>query len=55
MGENHVHFFNIKPGKYYLYTTGWDTIVNRRVAGGMQIVVNQTSGVVNYTVAMLPQ
>lgn len=55
VGENHVHFFNIKPGKYYLYVTGWDTIVNMRVAGGMPIVVNQASGVVNYTVATLPQ
>lgn len=50
-GENHLHAFNMKKGKYFVYVTGWDVSVNKRVAGGMPITISQESGVLNVNVA----
>ncbi len=52
-GENHLHAFNLKKGKYFIYVTGWDVSVNKRVAGGMPITISQESGVLNVTVATM--
>jgi hypothetical protein len=49
-GEDHIHFYGMKPGKYYVYITGWDTNANKRVAGGMAITVTQAAGTVNIVV-----
>ncbi len=52
LGENHLHAFDMKKGKYYIHVSGWDTTVNRRVSGGMPVTVTQESGVVNMVIPM---
>ena len=48
--ENHIHFFNMKKGKYYIHMTGWNYVTNKRVSGGMPVTVTNSSGVVHFTV-----
>jgi hypothetical protein len=48
--EDHIHFYNMKKGKYYIYMTGWCDAINKRVSGGMAVTVTNSSGVVNFIV-----
>jgi hypothetical protein len=50
VGEDHVHIENMKPGKYYIYMTGYDSTILQRVAGGIPVIVTQTSGEVDVAV-----
>ena len=52
VSENHIHFLNMKTGKYYIYMTGWNHITNKRVSGGTTVTVTQSSGTINYDVQM---
>jgi hypothetical protein len=38
-GEDHVHCENLHTGKYFLYVTGWDTVMNMRVMGGAAVKI----------------
>ncbi len=49
-GEDHVHLEGLKPGKYYIMMSGWDTTINQRVSGGIPYTLTQTSGEVDLTV-----
>lgn len=49
-GENHVHIPNLKPGKYYILMTGFDSTIVQRVSGGIPYILTQTSGEVVVTV-----
>lgn len=51
-GEDHVHIEGLKPGKMYIYMTGWDTTINQRVAGGGKINTTQTTGELTVTIAV---
>lgn len=53
-GENHLHAFFLKKGKYFIFVTGWDVNTNKRVAGGLPLTVTQESGVVNVTIPTMP-
>jgi hypothetical protein len=44
MGEDHVEIENLKPGKYYIFMTGFDTTINERVFGGIPYILTQESG-----------
>jgi len=48
--ENHIHFYNMKKGKYYIYMTGWNYVTNKRVSGGMAVNVTTSAPVIYYTV-----
>jgi hypothetical protein len=50
VGENHVHIPNMKPGKYYIFMTGYDSTINQRVTGGIPYTLTQTSGEVDFNV-----
>jgi hypothetical protein len=46
-GEDHVHIEGMKPGKYYIYMTGFDSTITKRVSGGIPVTVTQSSGEVD--------
>ena len=43
-GEDHVHIPNMKPGKYYIQMTGYDSTDMLRVIGGIPYILTQASG-----------
>jgi hypothetical protein len=43
-GEDHVHIPNMKPGKYYIFMTGFDSTIVQRVSGGIPVSITQSSG-----------
>jgi hypothetical protein len=49
-GENHVHIEGMKPGKYYIMMTGFDSTITQRVAGGIPYTLTQESGEVDVVV-----
>jgi hypothetical protein len=49
-GEEHIHVPGLKPGKYFIYMTGWDKSINQRVTGGIPYVLIQSSGEVDIDV-----
>lgn len=52
-GEDHVHILNLKCGDYYIYMTGLDTILKKRVSGGIAITLTQNYGTeVDYEVPL---
>ena len=42
VGEDHVHIEGMKPGWYYIYMTGLDSL--ERVTGGIPVKITQSSG-----------
>ncbi|MEP7263797.1 MAG: hypothetical protein ABI772_04840 [Bacteroidota bacterium] len=46
-GEDHVHIEGLKPGKYFILMTGYDSTINQRVIGGIPYTLTQTSGEVD--------
>ncbi len=52
IGENHIHFYNMKTGHYYLYMTGWNFTTNKRVTGHTAITLTKSAGVIYYDVTM---
>jgi len=46
-GEDHVHIEGLKPGKYYIYMTGFDSTIVQRVSGGIPVTLTQSSGEVD--------
>jgi hypothetical protein len=51
-GEDHVHIPGLKPGKYFIYMTGFDTSSNEVVKGG--IPVNIPNGYDGEMVIIVP-
>ena len=49
-GEEHVHIHNLKPGKYFIFMTGYDSTINQRVYGGIPYTLTQTSGEVDVNI-----
>jgi hypothetical protein len=49
-GEDHVHVENIKPGKMYIFMTGFDSTIVQRVRGGIPVNTTQSSGELIVTV-----
>jgi len=49
-GEDHVHIENMKPGKYYIFMTGYDSTSIERVSGGIPVTITQASGEVDVVV-----
>jgi len=43
-GEEHVHIHDLKPGKYYIYMTGYDTLRSEYVRGGIPYTLIQQTG-----------
>ncbi len=43
-GEDHVHIPNLKPGKYYIMMTGFDSTIVQRVSGGIPYILTQALG-----------
>jgi hypothetical protein len=51
--EDHVHVPGMKPGKYYIQMTGFDTAYGLRVIGGIPYVLTQSSGEVDVVVPVV--
>ena len=47
IGEDHVHIHGLKPGKYFIYMTGYDSTISQFVRGGIPYTLMQTSGEVD--------
>lgn len=48
--ENHIEIENLKPGKYYIYMTAYDTSIANTVIGGIPYIFTQTAGEIDLTV-----
>lgn len=46
-GESHVHLEGLKRGKYFIFMTGWDKSINKRVLGGRAYTLTQSTGEVD--------
>ena len=46
-GEDHIHLPGLKPGKYFIYVTGYDSIGGFRVFGGLPYTLTQSTGEVD--------
>ena len=55
IGENHVHIPGLKPGKYFIYMTGYDGNANKFVRGGIPYVLNQATGEVDLNIPVSEQ
>jgi hypothetical protein len=60
VGEDHVHVEGLKPGKYYIMMTGWDSTAvetghpnGQRVFGGIPFILTQESGEVDVPVPVV--
>ena len=42
--EQHVHIEGLKRGKYFIFMTGYDTVIPARVTGGIPYEITLTSG-----------
>jgi len=42
--DYHVEIDSLMPGKYFVYMTGWDSIANVRVFGGVTVLLTQSNG-----------
>jgi hypothetical protein len=49
-GLGHTHFKNLRKGRYYLYSVGWDHAINMEVTGGIPVVIDQKAGELMVTV-----
>ena len=49
-GEDHVHLEGLKCGHYYIYGTGFDSTINKRVTGGIPYNLTATSGEVDLNI-----
>ena len=49
-GEDHVHIEELKPGKYFIMMTGFDSTITQRVSGGIPYILTQSSGEVDVEV-----
>jgi hypothetical protein len=47
---NHVNIEGLKCGDYYIWMSGFDPSINKRVTGGLPISFSQESGVINDTI-----
>ena len=43
-GDDNVQIQNLKPGKYYIFMTGFDSTINKRVSGGIPYILIHSSG-----------
>ena len=44
VGEDHLEIEGLKPGKYYILATGFDTMFNQRVLGGIPYIITAEAG-----------
>jgi hypothetical protein len=49
-GEDHVHIHDLKPGRYFIYMTGYDSTILSRVSGGIPYTITQATGEVDLDV-----
>ena len=42
--EKQVHIEGLKRGKYFIFMTGYDTVISARVTGGIPYEITLTSG-----------
>jgi hypothetical protein len=43
-GEDHVHLTGLKCGSYYIFATGYDSSIGKRVFGGIPYSTDKTDG-----------
>ena len=48
--DPHYHFENLKKGKYYLYSVGYDSAIAQTVTGGIPVKINVKAGEVDVVV-----
>jgi len=53
IGGDHVEVEGLKPGKYYILMTGFDSTINQRVIGGIPYILTQNSGEVEVDVPVV--
>ncbi|MEO8088477.1 MAG: hypothetical protein ABI763_16780, partial [Bacteroidota bacterium] len=51
--DYHVGIDSLMPGKYFVFMTGWDSIANVRVFGGVSILLTQSNGTLQIDVPVL--
>ena len=51
--ENHIEIVNLKPGKYFIYMTAYDTAIAATVVGGIPYTLTQTAGEIELTVPVV--
>lgn len=44
IGEDHVEVEGLRPGKYFIMMTGFDTTINERVIGGIPLIITAEFG-----------
>ncbi len=49
-GEDGVRISGLKPGKYFIYMTGYDPTINEFVSGGIPYVITDKEGTINIIV-----
>ena len=52
IGEDHIHFYGMKPGYYYVYVVGMNTENNQKVSGHQAVTLTPVEGVVHVEVQM---
>jgi len=50
MKEDHIHVEGLKPGKYYIFCTGYDSTIFQTVQGGIPLTIKSKSGETMITV-----
>ena len=48
--ENHIEIENLKPGRYYIYMTAYDTAIAAPVVGGIPYILTLSAGEVDLNV-----
>ncbi len=48
--ETHIHVEGLKPGKYYIFCTGYDSTIFQTVQGGIPLTIKSKSGETMITV-----
>lgn len=51
--KNYVTIKRLKPGRYYIYMTGWDNSIGERVTGGIPVTLTQSHGGLNLAVPVV--
>jgi len=52
-GADHVNIDSMLPGNYFIFMTGWDTVANARLSGGVKLRLSQSSGSIQINVPVL--
>jgi hypothetical protein len=52
-GADHITVSGLRPGKYFIMTTGWDSTINERVSGAIPYTLTATAGEVELIVPVI--